>query len=115
MNRMGDVSAEASPKGEIDMSRGTTLASVCAVLIVFVILAMVVGSTQGQGAATGVKGFPFVQIGQSYYTHDGLNFKVMQDLGNGWIAVQVPYTPDSQAGGKGFVNLNAVTGLLESK
>ena len=47
------------------MSRRTALASVCAVQIVFVILTVMVGSTQGQGAATSVKGFPFVQIGKS--------------------------------------------------
>lgn len=87
------------------MSRRTVLASVCAVLIVFVILAVVVGSTHGQGAATNVKGFPFVQIGKSYGSGSG-NFKIMQDLGNGWVAAQNPIN-----GVKVFVNLNQITFL----
>lgn len=82
------------------MSRRTTLASVCAVLIIFVILAVAAGITQGQGATTSVKGFPFVQIGMSYCCVGGTDFRVTKDLGNGWIEVQ------TNAYLKLFLNLN---------
>jgi len=89
------------------MSRRTTLASVCAVLIVCVILAVAVGITRGQGATTSVKGFPFVQIGKTYQA-GGYRFSVTQDLGNGWIEAETgePY-------GKEFVNLNQMHSLWQ--
>ena len=85
------------------MSRRTALASVCAILMVAIVLAVVIVRTEGQGASTTVKGFSFIQIGKCYTASGSgsiLFFKVMQDLGNGWVAVQDQY--DNEL----FVNLN---------
>ena len=84
--------------------RRTTLASVCAVLIIFVILDVAARITQGQGATTSVKGLPFAQIGESYCCIGGMNFSVTKDLGNGWIEVR---TDDGSP--KSFLNLNQMS------
>ena len=81
------------------------LTSIGALLIVCLALGVVVSSTKGQEATTRVHGFPFVQIGKTY--HNGTyGFRVIQDVGNGWVAAK------STIGDTMFVNLNQTTMLF---
>ena len=87
------------------MSQRTTLASVGIVVLVFIILAAVVGTTKGQDTALSVQGFPFVQIGRTY-GNGVYDFQVTQDLGNGWIVAK------PAIGNTMFVNLNQTVVLF---
>jgi hypothetical protein len=94
------------------MTRTRGFVLVGAVFAVAIILLGVVGSTTGQ-ARVGVKGFPFVEVGKLYRTEGYGSIKVTKDLGNGWVATEIPAKKDVAR--QFFMNLNQVTVIWESE
>ncbi len=68
------------------MARKTALLAFSVVLLVCLTLVTVVRSTHSQEAAGSVRGFPFLYVGQTYSTGP-YEFQILQDFGNGWVAV----------------------------
>jgi hypothetical protein len=93
------------------MARRRGFAWVGAMLILAISLLAAAGST-AQGARVPVKGFPFIEVGK-FYRMEGYNrIKVTKDLGNGWVATEIP---DKQAVARQFfMNLNQVTFIWEA-
>jgi hypothetical protein len=95
------------------MARKSGFAWVSAVLTLAIILLGVVGSTTGQGARASVKGFPFIEVGKFYRMEGYSRIKVTKDLGNGWVATEIP--EKKAVARQIYMNLNVVTFIWESE
>jgi hypothetical protein len=95
------------------MARRSGFAWVGAMLIFAISSLGVAGSTTAQGARVGVKGFPFIEVGKFYRIEGYSRIKVTKDLGNGWVATEIP---DKQAVARQiFMNLNQVSFIWEAE
>jgi hypothetical protein len=95
------------------MARKRGFVWIGAVFALAIMLLGVVGSTTGQGARASVKGFPFIEVGKSYRVEGYGSIKVTKDLGNGWVATEIPAKKDVAR--QFYMNLNQVTFIWEGE